>query len=206
MSRKKNKKKSGNKKSSKRTKPSAAQGKPPAGFSTPVLQHYKLENPFWGLNDAQRRELFGTVGREAAKRFQEGFSQLEARVRSHDPLRLLATSAFYCLMKGVGPATDFTDDGSYHQAVVEVIQSVCLRFSRTQFGDTPVLHGYMFPILDLAKQCSEDYAKQRFTVRETVKEDEKHLLFAVEGACLHTQSMRNWGHPQHMRRIILRTV
>src|SRR5271156_3219685 len=50
--------------------------------------------------------------------------------------------------------------------------------------------------------CSEDYAKQRFTSYETVKEDEKHLLLAVEGARLHTQSMRNWGYPQHMRRIM----
>src|SRR5271154_5688228 len=137
MSRKR-KKKRGRKKSSKQKQPGGAQNKRPTGFSTPVLEHYELENPLHGLNDTQCRELFGTIGREAAKRFQEGFSHLEALVRPHDPLELLATSAFYCLMKGVGPETDFTDDGPYSQAVVEVIQSVCLRFFRTQFGNTPV--------------------------------------------------------------------
>lgn len=176
----------------------------PAGFSTPVIEHFQLPNPLSGLTDAQCRELFGTMGREAAKDFVEAFKELESRVRAHDPAELLATAAFYCLLKGTGPGTDYTDEGPYSQAVIEVLQSVCLRFLPEQFGTTPVLHGYLFAILDAAERCSRAFAKQRLAAFEAADPADRHLLLTVEGARLHTQLMRNWGYPQHMRLITRR--
>src|SRR5579871_3847493 len=80
----------------------------PDGHSTPLMKHFSFDNPFFALTDDERRGLMKTVGTEAAARFQNDINELSSKVKHHDPVQLLATSAFYCLFKGVGPETDFT--------------------------------------------------------------------------------------------------
>lgn len=207
MSRKR--KKSKRKKTTKPRKVTRGSGKKktaranlPTGFSTPVITHFTFENPLFSLTDAQCREAFGKIGREAAKQFTDNFALLETLVREHDPLVLLATASFYCLFKGADPTTDVTADGPYPQPVVEVIQSVCLRCPRDTFRNTPVLHPLLFRTLDLARACLMDFGRQRYSSYEHVSEADKNLLLLIEGARLHTQFMRNWAYPQHMRLLI----
>jgi len=174
----------------------------PKGFSTPLIRHFSFDNPFTGLTDDQKLKLMGTLGDDAAKSFGRGIDKLGSVVMSHDPVELLSTAAFYCLFKHVGPNTDFTDDGPYPQTMIELLQSTCLRFTLDQFGSTPVLHPYLFKILDVCKQCSEDFGKKRYTSCVNTDPSKKNLLSTIEGARLHTQLLRNWGYPQHIRQIV----
>jgi len=174
----------------------------PAGFSTPVITDYSFDNPFGQLTDQQKRELAGVYGDQAARNFERGIQELGSAVKSHDPIELLSTAAFYCLFKGVGPSTDFTDDGPYPQALVEVLQSICLRFTRDEFESTPILHPHLFGILDLCKQCSKDFAAKRFGSFAHADTSDRRLASIIEGARLDTEIVRNWAYPQHMRSII----
>ncbi|NQU21319.1 MAG: hypothetical protein HQ567_08560 [Candidatus Nealsonbacteria bacterium] len=174
----------------------------PNGFSTPVVKHFSSDNPFASFTDEQKRELAGSIGDEAARNFERGIEELGSAVRFHDPIELLSTAAVYCLHKGVGPSTDFTDDGPYPQAFVEVLQSMCLRFTLDEFDSTAVLHPYLFRILDLCEQCSKAFGMKRFASFSDTASTDRGLLLAIESARLQTQVMRNWGYPQHMRKII----
>jgi hypothetical protein len=173
----------------------------PDGYSTPLMKNFAFENPFFGMTEEQRCEFAKSFGASVAKKFDEGLGQLVDAVKKHDPVELLATSAFYCLFKGVGPDTDFTDEGPYQQAIIEVLQSICLQHADDEFGSLPMLHPYLFRILDLSKECSKDFALRRFSALAEVDPDKRAVLMAIEGARLHTQMMRNWGYPQHMRKI-----
>lgn len=184
-----------------RRKRKADQPRIPPGHSTAVMKHFAFENPFAGLSDAQKRELMAAVGETAAKQFRDLLDKLQAEIKNHDPVELLSTAAFYCLLNGSGPDKDFAE-GPYTQSIIEVLQSICLRFKLDEFGSTPVLHQYMFRILDIAKACFEEFGKKRFMSIRTTDSSAQKLLSTIEGARLHTQVMRNWGYPQHMRHII----
>jgi hypothetical protein len=191
------------KRTSRRTRDNDSDGAViPDGYSTPLMKNFGFKNPFFGLTDDQRCELAKSIGGAAAKRFQDGIGELGLAVREHDPVELLATSAFYCLFKGVGSNTDFTAESPYLQATVELLQSICLRYRKDQFGATPMLHPYLFRLLDLGKECSKDFGLQRFSAFADAEPSKRSLLMSIEEARLHTQLMRNWGYPQHMRQII----
>lgn len=85
--------------------------------------------------------------------------------------------------------------------MIEVLQSICLQHPLDTFGSLPMLHSNLFRILDLTKECSEDFGLKRYSALADAEADERGAIMAVEGARIHTQVLRNWGYPQHMRKI-----
>lgn len=173
----------------------------PAGYSTPVMRHFAFDSPFNGLTEAQQRELFHEAGVRAAQAFETGVDTLNAFILKHDPVQLLAAVAFYTQFQGVGPHTDFTEPPPFPQALAETLQALCLRHRPDRFANEPVLHPGLGAILDQLKTCAEAFAGKRYRALAEVTERDKQLLVAIEGARLHTQLLRNWGYPQHMRAI-----
>ncbi len=174
----------------------------PDGYSTPLMKCFEFENPFAHLDDAQKRQIVKEIGKSAKKSFDESLSRLEEAIKRHNPEELIGVAALYTLFKGVGPSTDFTEEGHYTQAVVEVIQSLCLRCCSEMFGLTPVLHRYLFEILDLSKECSKQFAMKRISAMADCSDDAGlAMLRAMESARLQTQTVRNWGYPQQMAKI-----
>lgn len=174
----------------------------PAGHSTPLIQHFQFESPFQGLSEAARRAVIQKVGEEAERSFSAGVDALNSLVLKHDPFELLAAVAFYTQFQGVGPNTDFTASPEIPQALVETLQSLCLRHTTDQFGTAPVLHPDLGAVLDQLTNCSKSFATKRFQTMAKAEHGQKHLNLAIESARMHTQVMRNWGYPQHMRAIV----
>src|SRR5258708_1427474 len=50
--------------------------------------------------------------------------------------------------------------------------------------------------------CSNRFAESRYVDLARTTKDTKHLRLLIEGARLHTQSLSNWGYPQHMRLLL----
>jgi hypothetical protein len=165
------------------------------------MKHFLWQNPFYGLSDEQRRASVRKWGERSATEFSKGLSELEGAIKAQVPIELLATAAFYCLYKGVGPESDLTSEGPYPQAVVEVVQSLCLRYKQNEFGTHPALHRHLFQILDLSKECLQSFGMRPFAKLADMDEKHRGLQLAIESARLHTQNMRNWGYPQHVREI-----
>ena len=176
---------------------------PPPGYSTPLIKHFAFEHPLLGLTAEQRSVIANSIGESAESDFQKGLCELIDAVKQHDPFELLATSAFYTQFKGVGSDTDFTEEVAYPQAIVEVLQSICLKYTAADYGIIPMLHPYLFRILDLSKQCSKDFGLKRFSSLADVTPEKRGVEIVIEAARSHTQLMRNWGYPQHMRKISL---
>ncbi|MDA0835962.1 MAG: hypothetical protein O2955_17930 [Planctomycetota bacterium] len=174
----------------------------PKGYSTSNIKTFSIANPFFSLTEEDRCEFVRMIANTSSEIFDQSMKDLCTAVLVHNPLDLLATASFYCLMKGLGPDTDFTDDGPYPQAAVEVLQSFCLRHKLEEFGPSPVLHPHLFHILDLTELCSKQFGMRRMGALADCEPSERNRLFSIEGARLHTQVLRNWGYPQHMRRII----
>ena len=122
-------------------------------------------------------------------------------VKNHNPLELLATSAVYCLHNTTGPEADYQDNSPYSQAMIELLQSICLIYLFDEFQDSPVFHHSMFQALDLSKQCVSRFALKRMPTLAESNPIDRGRLMAIEGARLHTQQVRNWGYPKHMRQI-----
>lgn len=175
----------------------------PEGYSTPLLKTFGFGSPLAHLTEEQRSEFARSIGEKAAEEFDKRIDELKTVVREHDPLELLATSAFYCLYKGIGPGTDYTQEGPYTQAMVELLQSICLMHSIDEYEQMPVFHQFMFQAMDLCKECSGDYALKRMTSLAEAESRDGPGLLVIEEARMHTQAMRNWGYPQHMERIEL---
>lgn len=174
----------------------------PNGFSTPLMKNFTVENPFYGLTDEQLCEVARSFGTDAAKRFRADIDELISAVKNHNPVELLATAAFYCLFRGVGPDTDYTKDDPYPQSTVELLQSICLRHPEDQFCSMPMLHQHLFRLLDLSTECSKNFSRQRISGLADVDPSARKVLMSIEEARSQTQFVRNWGHPQHVRQII----
>ncbi|GAB5517399.1 hypothetical protein [Rhodopirellula baltica] len=173
----------------------------PEGYSTPVMKNFGFDNPLAGLDESERKQIAKELGDKAKQDFDEGLISLVDAIKRHDPEELISTASLYTLFKGVGPGTDFTDEGHYTQALIEVIQSLCLLHPKESFGTTPVLHQYLFEILDLCKQCSKNFGTKRMSAMATCSDEDRAVLMAMEGARMQTQMVRNWGYPQHMKQI-----
>jgi hypothetical protein len=171
------------------------------GHSTPLMQNFGFENPFFGLDSDRRKDFAKLFGKDIDEKFQQNLKEFQIAIRNHDPIELLCTIAVYCSFKGIGPDTDHTDEGHYPQALIEAVQSLCLMVPEEKFGNFPILHGHMFELLDLAKDCSKQFGLRRIAELANVPEEQHSVLMAIEGARMQTQMLRNWGYPQHMRKI-----
>jgi len=138
----------------------------PEGYSTPIIKHFLIENPLASLSGEQRRDVAKRIGEGAERTFRRELDALISGIKRHDPTELLSTAAFHCLYINTGPDADFTDEGPYPQEVVEVIQSMSLRFDISEFGSTPVTFHHLFDILDRSKACSATFAHRRVGLAE----------------------------------------
>ena len=171
------------------------------GHSTPLMQNFGFENPFSGMDSDRRKEFAKLFGKDTDEKFHLNLKEVQTAIGNHDPIELLCTIAVYCSFKGIGPNTDHTDEGPYPQALIEAIQSLCLMVPEKEFGNFPILHGHMFELLDLVKDCSKQFSLRRIAELADVPDEQHSVLMAIEGARTQTQMLRNWGYPQHMRKI-----
>ncbi|MCA9139839.1 MAG: hypothetical protein KDB00_23865 [Planctomycetales bacterium] len=174
----------------------------PDGYSTPLLKTFEYENPLARLTDEQRSAFAKCVGEGATQKFVDSMKELRSSILSTDPAQLLSAAALYTLYQGAGTGSDYTKEGPYTQAIVELLQSVCLMYPQDLYEPWPAFHESMFNALDLCKECSQSFAMMRMSSLADADEDERRALLTAEEARMHTQVMRNWGYPQHMRRIV----
>jgi hypothetical protein len=174
----------------------------PDGYSTPLLKTFAYENPFACLTDEQRSAFAKCVGENATQKFFDSMVQLRSSILETDPTQLLSTAALYGLYQGAGTNRDYTEERPYTQAIVELLQSVCLMHREDSYQPCPAFHESIFAALDLCKECSQAFAMMRMGSLADASQEERRAWLTVEEARMHTQVMRNWGYPQHMRKIV----
>tara|TARA_R110002073_G_scaffold20123_14_gene72617 strand:- start:5107 stop:7533 length:2427 start_codon:yes stop_codon:yes gene_type:complete len=174
----------------------------PDGYSTPLLKTFEYENPLACLTNEQRFAFAKCVGENATQTFGNSLEALRSSILETDPTELLSTAALYALYLGVGTDGDYTKEGPYTQAIVELLQSVCLMHPNDSYEPWPAFYESMFAALDFCKECSESFSMMRMSSLADASQQERRALLMVEEARMHTQVMRNWGYPQHMRKIV----
>lgn len=174
----------------------------PDGYSTPLLKTFEFENPLSALTREQLAVVAKHVGDHAKEKFGNSMKELRSAVLGTDPEQLLSTAALYTIYQGAGTDGDYTKEGHYTQAIVEFLQSICLMYPLDSYEGWPAFHESMFEALDLCRECSRSFAMMRMGSLADASEQERRDLLSIEEARMHTQVMRNWAYPQHMRKIV----
>ena len=202
--RRKKKPRDRNHKARRRDKPGMHDGSfyMPEGYSTPIIHTFSHETIGERVPLDRRITALHGIGEEAAKRLATNTGNLNTRLQRLDPYELLAAASFYCLFHPIGTDSDVTKDGRYSQAVVEILQSACLARPLTCFERKPTFHPQLFELLEIAKSCLDDAMLREFADVEAGDNGLSAVDFVSSSARGYTRGIRNWGYPQHMRRIV----
>jgi len=142
------------------------------------------------------------IGKEAASHLQSALSFLEQHLRSLNPLELLATAAFFTLHKPLAPDTDLTSDGPYPQAAVELLQTIALTIPVSDFEGRHTSHIDLAQALGAAQTALIAATSVGFEALVDFPHGDRVQEMTRQAAKAYTSGIRNWGYPQHMRRII----
>lgn len=158
-------------------------------------------NPFYGIP----RDVVGAAledyGRQCETQFDECVERLQERLVDLDPLNALASASFYCQTRAVGPQTDFTAEGRYSQAEIELLQSLFLRRDYGEYVGHPAFGPSMQDVLDLTKTSIQTFLSSRYQRLGRV-DAETQLALLSEMTRAQTMTIRNWGYPDQMDRIV----
>lgn len=129
--------------------------------------------------------------------FEVAAGEIEAILRKHDPLQMLALAATYGLQGFV------SDDGvmargpfakkDFSQHHVELCQALALRLPHEDSAQD-LFGGQALERVDELSRMAHAFSMQRLVALQTQKSPEEHLLMQMqESLRLHTQFVRNWG-------------
>lgn len=153
---------------------------------------------------------FSTLPREAVlkglvemgKTHQDGFprqlEEVEAILRSVDPLPTISMLATYGLMGSVddkGHVSSGYMGEKFNQSHVELVQALCLRIPFAECSREFPKPDVIQQLFDLLPELGEAYGLRRFVHLQEERSDEnKAVMLIQEELRLHTQVVRNWGY------------
>ena len=99
-----------------------------------------VPNPFEGLSDEQRRQVFEEIAGNSEREYQEALGELRAILRRHHPLLVLSHMSCYGLSVAVDEAAGITKlDGDYEILPyhVEILQALLLQINPDELSGEP---------------------------------------------------------------------
>lgn len=170
----------------------------PSGYSTSIseLAAFKLPE----LTEEERHEMISGLKNEATEQFESSFQYLAESVKKFDPLELLATASFYYTLRFAWLFNDQNVEGP-PQAMLELLHSICLWVPKDTLGKQHIPQQTLAEIASHSQKILLAFPLVRLPEKT---DNEEHLLHDsfIEEARLHTQNIRNWAYPHHMRETI----
>lgn len=168
----------------------------------PVL----VRDPLSTISPDVLRNHFIEYARESEDRFKEYLSEIQGILRQVDPLNLLSLLAQYGLSGSVsehGEISSWNSANGFGQANVELVQALALRLAPEELGT-----GLTSP--DIVQRCfnnlpklSEAFSARRMAIFERERsEQQKSVTMLQEHLRQHTQTVRNWGYADTVKRIL----
>ena len=138
--------------------------------------------------------------------FRETLEVVLKILRSSEPLQIIATLAVFglsCRIDDEGNYKSLLNNSQFTQAHVELAQSLSLTIPPGQIPITPPDGRDIQQMFDLLPKLGQFFIYQRMVTMEDERTDEqKAILLVQELLRTHTQSVRNWGYFDKVRRIV----
>jgi hypothetical protein len=146
---------------------------------------------------------FIEIGEEHAKKFEEAFAAIQSEILKYDPTYILAVNSYYSTFDSNVTAKRRADRKRILQYHIELLQSLTIRNKLEaydfRFAPPPAIH----QLRELLHDCSNSFSMRRYSTLETSMDaGERQRLRLLEDIRTHTQSLRNWGYPQQVFRIV----
>lgn len=169
-------------------------------FPISGLKYQTISSPFEGMSQEDIRKTLKEIGKKIDCQFEEAFKELQEQILSVDPYLLLSYFAAYDLSAPEGIDKELTEDDPILQHQVEILQGLILRHKFEEFEfkvpDLIVFH-------DLIKRVTRAYYLRRIAnIEPGMTDDHFYRLQTLEEMRIQTQSVRNWGYPQQVTRIV----
>lgn len=155
------------------------------------------------LNDIDLDVLKAALIQEAKKAIDRKIvtlTRLQKYVRDFDSIHLLSTVGFTCTVNFGGNKYD-SDWQKPQQGMVEFIQALCLTapLNKTELAGPTEMQN----ILDDLKEYFSDLHSERFVQLDgNPNQEDLNKIRTREHVRLHTELVRNWGYPEHVKSIL----
>ena len=162
--------------------------------SMPVMT--KVNNPFSGLSDEQRKEALSKMGEKSKKIVIESLDFFEDTLRKYDAITLISNIACYGLTVGVSDSgvSSRDSDSGVQQAHVELLQAILLKIPEDEIGLYPITPDVVQTVIDKLQEVSQAFAFSRFNDSSIELSDSESAISLIQEKLRgHTQIVRNWG-------------
>ena len=164
-----------------------------------------VPNPFNGLSDEQRRQVFEEIVRNSEREYQEALGELRAILRRHHPLLVLSHMSCYGLSVAVDEAAGMTKLDSEYEILpyhVEILQALSLQIDPDELSGEPFSPHVLTQIWDQVRRLCDAQNYRKFNrAGMDLRDDEKAVALAQDLMRGATQVLRNWGYHLQIKRI-----
>lgn len=164
-----------------------------------MIEFARVSSPLTGLSPAERLEVAQSVAEEARRRFDADFTEVLKGLPSYEPLSMLAYLSFYFLTVESDELPSPPHYPRIMQHHVELLQAMVLSHELNSFAWMPAFPNFV-GFLEQLDRAAHAFYVQRMTPQATPELQERHWV--QEQMRSHTQSVRNWGYPDQVSRIV----
>ena len=174
--------------------------------NTPPKRAYNFEwvpSQFEGMTHEETDKRLMEIGEEHQAKYEESFANLQKEILRWEPLYLLSASSFYSTFDADSRIQRDPDHVGIFQYHLELLQSLVLRNKRDAYTSDfppPQVIGTLRELLD---ESAKSFPMRRYAkLTPAMSEEERYRMRVLEDVRSHTQSVRNWGYPQQVKRIL----
>jgi len=190
----------GNRKRKKGRKRRASPKKKPQGGA------FFFKDPFSQIPRERLMPALVEHAKASKQKFQETLDSICTVLRSNEPLQVITTLAVFGLSTGMaddGKLTSLSKNNRISQAHVELVQALSLTIPATEIQNSPPNGHAIQQLFDLLPKLGDSFVHQRMIVLEQERSDEQKAITLVQELLrMHTQSVRNWGYFDNVRRVV----
>ncbi|HEX8000872.1 MAG TPA: hypothetical protein VF528_20995 [Pyrinomonadaceae bacterium] len=163
-----------------------------------------MPSPFEGMTQEEADKRFIEIGEEHHAKYDESFARLQEEILKYDPLYVLSANSFYSTFDSDFRFTREPGRTRIFQNHLELLQSLVLRNRRDDYASSLAPPQAIHEIRELLNTCSKSFPMRRYAnLDSSMSEEERQRMRVLEDIRTHTQSLRNWGYPQQVKRILV---
>lgn len=162
-----------------------------------------MPSPFEGMTQEETDKRFIEIGEEHNVKYEESFASLQEEILKYDPVYLLSVNSFYSTFDSDSRIPMPPSGRRIFQYHLELLQGLILRNERKAYASDFAPPQGIYSIRKLLHECSSSFPMRRYVdLDPSMSEEERHRMLVLENVRSHTQSLRNWGYPQQVKRIL----
>jgi hypothetical protein len=143
------------------------------------------------------------LGHEYGGKYAQALQELGRRILEVDPLSLLSNLAFYGLPTRGLKDPELTQPKPILQHHVELLQALTLQHPRSAFSVNQLPPQDYMTFRDLLHDVTNGFRFRGYAgIDPSLPGEEQRRRMFLEEVKRHTQSVRNWGYPQQVTRIV----